>query len=153
MQKNCGIDTGSGESDLRQVNAAACRRGPRLCQQRRLPRYPVSWLNRTALGLAVYASRWSPHSMARWASFRGPCYTRRKVLPMSPNVRHPCLRSKQRECRGGPGDHVLRGEPSQRRHESPLRFTGGICYIALGQITPPTDLSATSTSVPGIRHR
>jgi hypothetical protein len=130
MQKNCGIDTGSGESDLRQVNAAACRRGPRLCQQRRLPRYPVSWLNRTALGLAVYASRWSPHSMARWASFRGPCYTRRKVLPMSPNVRHPCLRSKQRECRGGPGDHVLRGEPSQRRHESPLRFTGGICYIA-----------------------
>src|SRR5271157_4524899 len=33
--------------------------------------------------------------MARWASFRGPCYTRRKVLPMSPNARHPCLRSKQ----------------------------------------------------------
>src|SRR5208337_4738864 len=24
----------------------------------------------------------------------GPCYTRRKVLPMSPNARHPCLRSK-----------------------------------------------------------
>ena len=34
------------------------RRGPRLCQQRWLPRATISGLNRTASGLAVYASQW-----------------------------------------------------------------------------------------------
>ena len=46
-----------GRTEARQAIAAS-RRGPRLCQQRWLPRAKISGLDRTALGLAVYASQW-----------------------------------------------------------------------------------------------
>src|SRR5208337_2265601 len=54
-----------------------------------------------------------------WASFRGPCYTRRKVLPMSPNARHPCLRSKH-PSQGGEKTRCRRLSPPLRSFEVAL---------------------------------
>jgi hypothetical protein len=53
----CALFLDPGRTEMRQAIAAP-RRGPRLCQQRWLPRAKISGLDRTASGLAVYASQW-----------------------------------------------------------------------------------------------
>ena len=65
----CALFFDPGRTEARQA-IAACRRGPRLCQQRRLPRAKISRLNRTALGLAVYASQWRVAPPPRKTRFR-----------------------------------------------------------------------------------
>jgi len=64
----CALFLDPGRTELRQAIAAP-RRGPRLCQQRWPPRAKISGPDRTALGLAVYASQWRPPCHhARFAS-------------------------------------------------------------------------------------
>ncbi len=53
----CALFLDPGRTEMRQALAAP-RRGPRLCQQRWHPRAKISGLDRTASGLAVYASQW-----------------------------------------------------------------------------------------------
>ncbi len=52
----CALLLDPGRTEPRQA-LATCRRGPRSCPQRRLPRVKVSGLDHTASGRAVYASQ------------------------------------------------------------------------------------------------